>query len=155
MFETLLILLAAIVIMVPLTRYAGLGSILGYLLAGAAIGPSGFGLVTNVAEIGNVSELGVTMLDEDGWLFLTDRSANLIISGGVNIYPAEIESVLITHPSVGDVAVIGVPSEEWGEEVKAVVEVQPGLVGDDELAAQLIAFARERMAGYKVPRSID
>ena len=63
----------------------------------------------------------------DGWLFLTDRSANLIISGGVNIYPAEIEAVLITHPAVGDVAVIGVPNEEWGEEVKAVVELQPGL----------------------------
>jgi long-chain acyl-CoA synthetase len=97
----------------------------------------------------------VGYLDADGWLFLTDRSANLIISGGVNIYPAEIESVLITHPSVGDVAVIGVPSEEWGEEVKAVIEVQPGLAGSDELAAELITFARERMAGYKVPRTVD
>jgi long-chain acyl-CoA synthetase len=97
----------------------------------------------------------VGYLDVDGWLFLTDRSANLIISGGVNIYPAEIEAVLLTHPSVGDVAVIGVPSEEWGEQVKAVIEVQPGLVGDDALAADLMAFARERIAGYKCPRTVD
>ena len=68
-------------------------------------------------------------LDEDGWLFLTDRSANLIISGGVNIYPAEVDEVLLTHPAVADAAVIGVPSEEWGEEVKAVVEAKPGVVG--------------------------
>ncbi|HVY08943.1 MAG TPA: AMP-binding protein [Mycobacteriales bacterium] len=97
----------------------------------------------------------VGYLDADGWLFLTDRSANLIISGGVNIYPAEIEAVLITHPAVGDVAVIGVPNEEWGEEVKAVVEPQPGVPGSEELAAELIEYARERMAGYKVPRSVD
>ncbi|HVU62217.1 MAG TPA: AMP-binding protein [Mycobacteriales bacterium] len=94
-------------------------------------------------------------LDEDGWLFLTDRSANLIISGGVNIYPAEVEAILITHPAVGDVAVIGVPSDEWGEVVKAVVEVQPGLAGDDALAAELMEFARSRLAGYKCPRSVD
>ncbi|HVW80030.1 MAG TPA: AMP-binding protein [Mycobacteriales bacterium] len=97
----------------------------------------------------------VGYLDADGWLFLTDRSANLIISGGVNIYPAEIEAVLITHPAVGDVAVIGVPSEEWGEEVKAVVEVQPGRTGDEALAEELIAFAREHLAGYKCPRTVD
>ncbi|HVT19943.1 MAG TPA: AMP-binding protein [Mycobacteriales bacterium] len=97
----------------------------------------------------------VGYLDDDGWLFLTDRSANLIISGGVNIYPAEIESVLITHPAVGDVAVIGVPNDEWGEEVKAVVELQPGVRDDGGLEADLLTFARERLAGYKVPRSID
>jgi long-chain acyl-CoA synthetase len=97
----------------------------------------------------------VGYVDADGWLFLTDRSANLIISGGVNIYPAEIEAVLITHPSVGDVAVIGVPNDEWGEEVKAVIEPQPGVVGSEELAAELVEFAKARMAGYKVPRTID
>jgi long-chain acyl-CoA synthetase len=94
-------------------------------------------------------------LDDDGWLFLTDRSANLIISGGVNIYPAEIEAVLITHPAVGDVAVIGVPNDEWGEEVKAVVEVQPGLSPSPELGEQLLAFARGNLPSYKVPRSVD
>ncbi|HVU61926.1 MAG TPA: AMP-binding protein [Mycobacteriales bacterium] len=97
----------------------------------------------------------VGYLDADGWLFLTDRSANLIISGGVNIYPAEIEGVLITHPAVGDVAVIGVPSEEWGEEVKAVVELQPGLTEGGSLEAELLRFAQERLAGYKCPRSVD
>jgi acyl-CoA synthetase (AMP-forming)/AMP-acid ligase II len=81
--------------------------------------------------------------------------ANTIISGGVNIYPAEIEQVLIEHPAVGDVAVLGVPDEEWGEQVKAVVEPAEGVVADEALAAELIAFCRQRLAGYKVPRSVD
>jgi long-chain acyl-CoA synthetase len=97
----------------------------------------------------------VGYLDEDGWLFLTDRSANLIISGGVNIYPAEIEAILINHPAVGDVAVIGVPNEEWGEEVKAVVEVQPGMSSSPELAEQILAFARGNLPSYKCPRTVD
>ena len=94
-------------------------------------------------------------LDEDGWLFLTDRSANLIISGGVNIYPAEVDEVLLTHPAVADAAAIGVPSEEWGEEVKAVVEAKAGVVADDALARDLIAHCRAHLAHYKCPRSVD
>ena len=97
----------------------------------------------------------VGYVDEDGWLFLTDRSTNLIISGGVNIYPAEIEAALITHPAVGDVAVIGVPDEEWGETVLAVVEPQPGVEPTPELGEDLLRFARERLASYKCPRSVD
>jgi long-chain acyl-CoA synthetase len=92
--------------------------------------------------------------DEDGYLFLTDRSANLIISGGVNIYPAEVDAVLLEHPAVADVATIGVPNDEWGEEVKAVVELKPGVQIAD-LAAELIEFCRARLAHYKCPRSVD
>ena len=73
-------------------------------------------------------------MDEDGFLFLTDRTANLIISGGVNIYPAEVDAVLLEHPSVGDVATIGVPDEEWGEVVKAVVQPADGVEGTEALA---------------------
>ena len=94
-------------------------------------------------------------VDEDGWLFLSDRKVDMIISGGVNIYPAETENVLLQHPSVADVGVIGVPSEEWGEEVKALVELNEGYTASDELIAELGAFCRENLAGYKVPRSIE
>lgn len=97
----------------------------------------------------------VGYIDADGWLYLTDRSADLIISGGVNIYPAEIEAVLLGHPAVGDVAIIGVPSEEWGEEVKAVIELRSDVGDDGSLEAEILAFARARLAGYKCPRSVD
>jgi long-chain acyl-CoA synthetase len=97
----------------------------------------------------------VGYLDEDGYLFLTDRSANLIISGGVNIYPTEVEQVLWPHPAVADVAVIGVPDEEWGETVVAVVQLREGREPGDELAAELIAYARERLAHFKCPRRVD
>ena len=79
----------------------------------------------------------------------------MIISGGVNIYPQAIEDALILHPKVGDVAVFGVPNEEMGEEVKAVVEPAPGVAPDEELAAELLAFAREHLAHYMAPRSVD
>ncbi|MFZ9931214.1 MAG: AMP-binding enzyme [Ilumatobacteraceae bacterium] len=79
----------------------------------------------------------------------------MIISGGVNIYPAEIEGVLAVHPSVDDVAVIGVPDEEFGESVKALVQVVPGVAATDELAQELIAHCRKLLAGYKAPRSVD
>ncbi len=94
-------------------------------------------------------------VDDDGYLFLTDRSANLIISGGVNVYPAEIDAVLLEHPAVGDAATIGVPDEEWGERVVAVVEVQPGREGSPELAAELVEHCRARLAHYKCPQVVE
>ena len=97
----------------------------------------------------------VGYLDEERWLFLTDRSANLIISGGVNIYPAEVDAVLLEHPAVGDVAVIGVPNDDMGEEVKAVVELKDGVSPSPELSAEMIAFCRDRIAHFKCPRSVD
>jgi long-chain acyl-CoA synthetase len=94
-------------------------------------------------------------VDEDGWVYLADRAANMIISGGVNIYPAEIEQVLVEHHAVADVGVFGIPDDEWGESVKAAVELAAGQVASDDLEAEILAFAREHLAGYKVPRSID
>ena len=94
-------------------------------------------------------------MDEEGYLYLTDRTANLIISGGVNIYPAEVDAVLLEHPAVGDVATIGVPDEEWGEAVKAVVQPAEGVTGSDALAAELIAFCQDHLAHFKCPRSVD
>jgi fatty-acyl-CoA synthase len=91
--------------------------------------------------------------DEDGFLYLTDRKAFMIISGGVNIYPQEIESALALHPAVADVAVIGVPHPEMGEEVKAVVQPAADAEPGDELAAELTAYLRGRIAGFKIPRS--
>jgi fatty-acyl-CoA synthase len=97
----------------------------------------------------------VGYVDEDGFLFLTDRKAFMIISGGVNIYPQEIEDALTLHPSVLDLAVIGLPDEEMGEQVKAVVQPAPGVTAGPELERELTDFLRARIAHYKVPRSID
>ena len=90
--------------------------------------------------------------DEEGYYYICDRRIDMIISGGVNIYPAEIEAVLTAHPAVADVAVIGVPDEQWGESVKAVVALHPGVTAT---ADELIAFCGERLADYKRPRSLD
>jgi long-chain acyl-CoA synthetase len=97
----------------------------------------------------------VGSVDEAGYVHLADRKSHMIISGGVNIYPAEIEAALQSHPAVGDVAVFGIPDEEWGEQVKAAVELAPGHEASPALAAELLEFARERLAAYKVPRTID
>jgi long-chain acyl-CoA synthetase len=105
------------------------------------------GTVSTVGDIGH--------LDHDGYLYLTDRKSHTIISGGVNIYPQETENLLASHPAVADVAVIGVPNSEFGEEVKGVVVlVDPGLAGP-EMAAELIAHTRTQLAHFKCPRSID
>ena len=91
-------------------------------------------------------------LDADGYLFLTDRIKDMIVSGGENVYPVEVEEALAQHPDVADVAVIGIPDERWGETVKALVVIRSGSA---PTADELIAFARERLAGYKLPRSVD
>jgi long-chain acyl-CoA synthetase len=91
-------------------------------------------------------------VDADGYVFLHDRIKDMIVSGGENVYPTEVENVLMTHPGVGDVAVIGVPDEHWGEAVKAIVVPATGTALAE---AELIAFARERLAGYKLPKSVS
>ncbi len=104
----------------------------------------------------NWTALGdVGYLDEEGYLYLTDRKSFMIVSGGVNIYPQEIENAYIMHPKVVDVAVFGVPNEDFGEEVKAVVQLAEGVSEDPETQEELIAFGREKIANYMVPKSID
>ena len=97
----------------------------------------------------------VGWVDEEGYLYLTDRKSFMIISGGVNIYPAEIENLLVTHPEVADVAVIGAPHEEMGEEVVAVVQPRDLAAAGPALAAELMAFARANLSHVKCPRRID
>jgi acyl-CoA synthetase (AMP-forming)/AMP-acid ligase II len=107
-------------------------------------------------DTGTASTVGdVGYLDDDGFLYLTDRRTYMIIAGGVNIYPQETENLLITHPKVMDAAVIGVPDEDLGEAVKAVVQPMPGIDRGPELERELIAFCRENLAHYKCPRSVD
>ncbi|MBT3311586.1 MAG: AMP-binding protein [Desulfobacterales bacterium] len=103
-----------------------------------------------------VSTFGdIGYLDEDGYLFMSDRKIDMIISGGVNIYPAEIEDILSNHPAISDCAIFGVPNEEWGEEVKAAVELKKDYTASDELTQELIAFTAKHLAKYKAPKSID
>ncbi len=97
----------------------------------------------------------VGYVDEDGYLYLTDRSTFMIVSGGVNIYPQETENLLVMHPRLADAAVFGVPNDDFGEEVKAVVQPLDGVVPGPELAAELIDYCRAHLAAYKCPRSID
>jgi long-chain acyl-CoA synthetase len=106
--------------------------------------------IENFFTVGDVG-----LLDEDGYLFLRDRKNDMIISGGVNIYPAEIENEFLSHPKVGDVAVFGIPHEEWGEEVKAVIEPASGVEAGPALAAELLEWCKDRLAKYKTPKTID
>jgi long-chain acyl-CoA synthetase len=111
---------------------------------------------TEKNRIGRFFTVGdIGFLDEDGYLFLRDRKTDMIISGGANIYPAEIEGVLLMHPKVGDATVFGIPHDDWGEEVKAVVEPVAGVEGSPELEAEILAFCAGRLARFKTPKSID
>ncbi len=94
-------------------------------------------------------------LDEDGYLYLTDRSTFMIVSGGVNIYPQEAENLLVMHPKLVDAAVFGVPNQEFGEEVKAVVQPAEGVLAGPELEAELIAYCKAHLASYKCPRTVE
>lgn len=105
---------------------------------------------------GSMSTVGdIGYIDEDNFLYLTDRATFMIVSGGVNIYPQECENLLITHPKVMDAAVFGVPNEDFGEEVKAVIQPMPDQIPGDELAEELMEFCKQHLARQKCPRSID
>jgi long-chain acyl-CoA synthetase len=111
---------------------------------------------TRAARAGDLFTVGdIGYLDEDGYLFLCDRDSDVIISGGVNIYPAEIEAELSCHPAVADVAVFGIPHDDWGEEVKAVVEPAAGAQAGPGLTEELLAFLAGRVARFKLPRTVD
>jgi len=105
------------------------------------------GEMTTVGDVGYV--------DDDGFLYLTDRKTFMIISGGVNIYPQECEDLLISHPKVEDAAVFGVPNVDLGEEVKAVIQTRPGVSGDEALTEELLSYLSEHLSRQKIPRSID
>ena len=105
------------------------------------------GLYFTVGDVG--------FLNERGFLFLCDRKIDMIISGGANIYPAEIENVLTSHPKVGDVAVFGIPNDDWGEEIKAVIEPAPGVAAGDALRDEILAYCGDKLARFKLPKSID
>ncbi len=104
---------------------------------------------------GTMSTVGDVGFVKDGYLYLTDRATFMIISGGVNIYPQETENLLITHPKIADAAVFGVPNEDLGEEVKAVVQVMDGVTANDDLVQELMAFCADNLSRQKCPRSID
>jgi len=111
---------------------------------------------TRESRVGDLFTVGdIGYLDEDGYLFLCDRKSDMIISGGVNIYPAEIEGELVMHPAIADIAVFGVPDEEWGEAIKAVVQPAPGVTPSEELTQEIMAFAADRLAKYKLPKVVE
>jgi len=111
---------------------------------------------TRESRVGDLFTVGdIGYLDEDGYLFLMDRKNDMIISGGVNIYPAEIEGELVMHPAIADVAVFGVPDDEWGEAIKAVIQPAAGVTPSPELTDEILAWAGERLAKYKLPKSVD
>jgi len=111
---------------------------------------------TQGAHRGDFFTLGdIGYFDEDDYLFLTGRSAEIIISGGVNIYPQEVDNEIIKHPAVEDVCTIGVPNKEWGEEVRSVVMLKEGYAPSEDLKKEIIDFVRPYLAGFKLPRGID
>ena len=111
---------------------------------------------TQASRVGDYFTMGdVGYFDEDGYLFLTGRNAETIISGGVNIYPQEVDNELIKHDAVADSATVGVPHDEWGEQVKAVILLKPGFMPSPELAAEILDFGRATLPAFKVPRSLD
>jgi long-chain acyl-CoA synthetase len=93
-------------------------------------------------------------VDPDGFVYITDRFSDMVVSGGVNIYPAEAEQVLARHDSVADVACVGLPDDEMGERLVGLVQLRPGVAGDDDLVDGLITWCRESLAGYKCPRAL-
>ena len=105
------------------------------------------GKLTTVGDVGYV--------DDDGYLYLTDRKAFMIISGGVNIYPQECEDLLIAHPKIFDAAVFGVPNTDLGEEVKAVIQTVEGVDATEELTVEILEYLSEHLSRQKIPRSID
>ncbi len=111
---------------------------------------------TRAAHRGPLFTIGdVGYLDADGYLFISGRDKDMIITGGVNVYPAEVEAALVSHPAVADVAVIGLPDDEWGERIVAVVEPVAGRAGDHDLAGELLAHCRARLAAFKCPRTVE
>ncbi len=111
---------------------------------------------TQASRVGDHFTMGdMGYFDDDGYLFLTGRSAETIISGGVNIYPQEVDNELIKHDAVADSATVGVPHDEWGEQVKAVILLKPGHQPSDALAQEILDFARRALPSFKVPRSLD
>ena len=111
---------------------------------------------TQASRLGDFFTMGdVGYFDEDDYLFLTGRSAETIISGGVNIYPQEIDNELIKHPAVADSSTVGIPHDQWGEEVRAVILLNPGYEPSDDLAQEILGFARQALPGFKVPRGLD
>jgi long-chain acyl-CoA synthetase len=97
----------------------------------------------------------VGYFDEDDYLFLTGRNAETIISGGVNIYPQEVDNELIKHEAVADSATVGIPHDEWGEQVRAVILLNPGFTPSDQLAQEILDFGRKTLPAFKVPRGLD
>lgn len=127
-----------------------------YFAGGAAFEYHNSALKTAESRVGKMSTVGdVGYVDQDGFLYLTDRKANMIICGGVNVYPQETENALVMHPAVADVAVIGVPNEDLGEEVRAVVEPIDFATSGPQLEQELIAWCRARLSHIKCPKSID
>jgi long-chain acyl-CoA synthetase len=111
---------------------------------------------TQASRVGDYFTMGdMGYFDDDGYLFLTGRNAETIISGGVNIYPQEVDNELIKHEAVADSATVGAPHDEWGEQVKAVILLKPGYEPSSTLADEILSFARDSLPAFKVPRSLD